>query len=78
MKRDCPDEQTMACFIERRLPEGERREIEKHIEECAWCREIVLVTEIAWSKGKNGSLLKVPKDLVERIKALVKEKASLN
>lgn len=34
MKRDCPDEETMACFVEERLPEGEKREAEEHNEEC--------------------------------------------
>ena len=33
MKRDCPDEETMSCFVENRLPEDERKEVEEHLEE---------------------------------------------
>lgn len=72
MKRDCPDEETMTCFVENRLPEGERREIEAHFEECDFCREVVRIIEEVWSKEKNNATLEVPKDLVERVKGLVK------
>lgn len=71
MKRDCPDEGTMACFVENRLPEGERRELEAHLEECDLCREIVWITEKIWAKEKNGEGLDVPKNLIERVKGLV-------
>lgn len=71
MIRDCPDEEAMACFVEERLPEGEKREVEEHIEECKWCREIVWLTEEVWKREKNGEVLEVPKDLVERVKGLV-------
>lgn len=72
MKRDCPDEEMMVCFVENRLPEGERRELEAHLEDCDFCREVVRITEEVWAKEKNGATLEVPKDLIERVKGLVK------
>ena len=71
MRRDCPDEETMACFVEGRLPEGERREVEEHLEECAFCREMVWVTQEVWKKEKNGEVLEVPKELKERMRGMV-------
>ena len=78
MQRDCPNEEDIACFVEGRLPEGERREIEEHLEGCSWCREIILVTEAVYRNEKNDGLKDVPKDLLERVRALIREKVSLN
>jgi hypothetical protein len=72
MRRDCPDEETIACFIENRLPEGERREIEIHLEECKWCKEIVWLTEKVWAKERNGEILEVPEDLIKKAKNLLR------
>jgi len=69
----CPDEETIACFVENCLPEGERREVEEHIEECERCKEIVWITEKVWAKEKKGKfLLEVPKDLIKKTKDLMK------
>jgi hypothetical protein len=39
--RDCPDPETLAAYVERTLPEGERRAWETHLSACRRCQEQV-------------------------------------
>jgi len=68
----CPDEETIACFIENRLPEGERREVEEYLEECTRCKEILEMALKIWRKENKGEVLEAPKDLIKKIKDLIK------
>ncbi len=40
----CPDEETMACYIDDLLSKEETKRVEKHIQACDRCKEIVEVT----------------------------------
>ena len=40
----CPTEETMACYIDDLLSKEEIEQVEKHIQACDRCREIVEVT----------------------------------
>ena len=40
----CPDEETMACYIDGLLSKEEAEEVDKHLVICDRCKEIVEVT----------------------------------
>lgn len=40
----CPDPETLAAFIDRRLPDAERRRVTEHLSECPDCYEIFVDT----------------------------------
>ena len=66
MRNDCPNEEDMVCFLEDRLPEGERRELERHIEACARCKEIVKLSHMIIAKEQKGELIEqVPEGLMK-------------
>lgn len=66
----CPDEETMACYVEELLELGEKEWIERHFAQCQRCREIVEVTKMVWRNEKNGEVLEVPRELVEWARGL--------
>jgi anti-sigma factor RsiW len=41
---NCPDENDIVCYIDGLLPNGEVKQLEKHLLGCDRCREIVEVT----------------------------------
>jgi len=41
----CPNEETMACYIDGLLPKEEKEQVEKHIQACDRCKEIAEVTK---------------------------------
>ncbi|MCM8781901.1 MAG: zf-HC2 domain-containing protein [Candidatus Omnitrophica bacterium] len=73
MENFCPDEETLACFIEGRLPEGEKREIERHLEECSRCKEIVRITQLIKANENKGEILEVPQDLIKKIRKMIRD-----
>ena len=50
---NCPNEEDMACYIDRLLPEDEVRQVEEHLLGCPRCREIVAITRMIISQ-ENG------------------------
>ncbi len=48
----CPNEETMACYIDDLLSKKEIEQVEKHIQACDRCREIVEVTRKIKEKGR--------------------------
>jgi len=46
---NCPDEEIMACYIDRLLSYDEIVGVEDHLLECERCREIVKITRVAIS-----------------------------
>ena len=36
----CPDAEELAAFVDRRLPAADREKMERHLAECANCREL--------------------------------------
>ncbi|MFH1338855.1 MAG: hypothetical protein ABIH40_03325 [Candidatus Omnitrophota bacterium] len=43
INESCPDEETLACFIDRRLDKKEDEKIMPHLISCPKCSEIVLL-----------------------------------
>lgn len=43
---NCPNEEDMACYIDRLLFEDEVSQIERHLLGCDRCREIVAITKM--------------------------------
>lgn len=64
-KESCPDEETMACFVEGLLKQGEKGYLERHFAGCENCREIIEVTRMVWFNEKNGEVLEMPKELLD-------------
>jgi hypothetical protein len=50
-RTDCPDAETIAAYAERSLASAERRGIERHLSDCARCRETLLMMSRAEEKG---------------------------
>jgi anti-sigma factor RsiW len=50
---NCPNEEDMACYIDRLLPEDEVGQIERHLLRCSRCREIVEIVKSIISQ-ENG------------------------
>ena len=50
---NCPNEEDMACYIDRLLPEDEVSQLERHLLRCARCREIVAITRMI-IRQENG------------------------
>jgi tetratricopeptide (TPR) repeat protein len=44
MKGSCPQAQDLAAYVDRTLSEAERRSIERHLADCADCRDVVADT----------------------------------
>lgn len=47
----CPDEETMACYIDGLLSKEEIEQAEEHIQACDRCKEIVEVTRKVKEEG---------------------------
>lgn len=62
-----PDEETLVCFLEGRLPQEENELIKTHLISCDRCAEIFAIQ----TKLKIGEERQVPLELVERVKNLV-------
>lgn len=67
-----PDEETLACFSEGKLSYGEKGKLIAHLISCDSCAEVVAVQAQTGSKLTEEK--KVPKELVERMKELIKDK----
>lgn len=62
-----PDEETLVCFIEGRLPARESRHLEEHLLGCARCIEL-LAAQISLEPQPE---LNLPRELLERMRSLV-------
>jgi len=67
-----PDEETMACFLEGKLPEKEALLFKKHILQCLDCNQIL--TTCIKVKTEDAA---VPQELLEPAKDLVKQQLKL-
>jgi len=41
----CPDDETLACYVDDLLPIGERQEVDKHLTTCDRCKEAVEISK---------------------------------
>jgi len=64
-QEDCPDDETLACFLEGRLPEKESRQLKMHLIGCDRCLELIALI------SQEAAEVPLPQELVERAKELV-------
>lgn len=64
-----PDEETVVCFLEGRLSSQEETRIKEHLISCDKCTEVLAIQ----AKLKPGDAEKVPAQLLEGVKNLVKQ-----
>jgi len=62
-----PDEETIVCFLENRLSQGESDRVKQHLISCNRCLGIITVQ----AKLKNEAAKEVPHELLKRVKELV-------
>jgi hypothetical protein len=70
----CPNEETLALFLNGALTGDGRGDIEGHLATCEYCAEEVVA---GYKSAETGSLARVPQGLVERAMALIREKEAL-
>lgn len=58
---ECPDDGELAQFVERALPEPRRADVERHLEGCDACRDVVLVLVEAFAERES-----IPQSDVDR------------
>ncbi|MBF0523352.1 MAG: zf-HC2 domain-containing protein [Candidatus Omnitrophica bacterium] len=73
-KRQCPDDETVACYMDGLLPAKEKSSVDKHLKSCSACREAFAIHKEVAEQLKVADLEPVPKHLVEAAKNLWSEK----
>jgi len=76
MKIACPDDERLADYLEGRLLDKERFQLEAHISDCAMCLERLAVSSSLLHGGTKGELDTVPQEVTEAAVRLVKRKGS--
>ena len=76
MKTPCPDDEMLADYLEGRLLDKERFQLEAHISECEMCLERLAVSSGLLHGGTEGDLDTVPQAVTEAAVRLVKPKGS--
>jgi hypothetical protein len=61
----CPDEETLALFLDGRLSEKENRELKRHFIECDKCLEVIALA------GKKAEDIPLPEELIKRAKNMI-------
>jgi hypothetical protein len=64
-QENCPEDETLACFLEGRLPEKESRQLKKHLIGCDKCLELIVLI------SQEVPEMPLPQELIERAKDLV-------
>ncbi len=67
-KKQCPDDETVACYIDGLLPLKEKASIDKHLMACSDCQEAFAIHKEVADQQKVGVLAPVPEYLVEAAK----------
>lgn len=56
---NCPDEETLACFLEGRLPSQESQQLKDHIITCVQCQEIIRLVNAGATEKNEPVLLEI-------------------
>ena len=56
---NCPDEETLACFLEGRLPSQESQQLKNHIITCEQCQEIIRLVSAGATEKSEPVLLEI-------------------
>jgi len=76
MKIACPDDERLADYLEGRLLDKERFQLEAHISDCEMCLERLAVSSNLLHGGTEGELDTVPQEVTEAAVRLVKRKGA--
>ena len=71
MKATCPDEETLTDYLEGRLSEKERSQVETHLSECETCLEEIVVANGLAQGRDRFELDPVPNEVTEAAVRLV-------
>lgn len=71
LKKGCPDEETLICFMEGRLTEEENQQLKKHFIGCDNCLELVSLV------SQEAERIALPEDLIMRAKEVILQRQSL-
>jgi len=56
---NCPDEETLSCFLEGRLPPQESQQLKNHIITCVQCQEIIRLVSVEVAEKNEPVLVKI-------------------
>jgi len=73
MTRSCPDEEMLVDYIEDRLPESQRSEMEKHLSDCDSCFQEFVLSRSIVRGGDNLGLEPVPKRVTQNAINMLKK-----
>ena len=76
MKTLCPDEEMLADYLEGRLSDEERSQMEEHLSACKGCLEELVVTNSLLRGGDRAKLNSVPEEVTGAAVRLVKRQRS--
>ena len=77
MKTPCPDEEMLADYLEGRLFDGERHEIDEHLSGCDICLEDLMVARSLVRGGDSLELDPVPSQVTQAAVSLVNSQGSI-
>ncbi|MCK4389832.1 MAG: zf-HC2 domain-containing protein [Desulfobacterales bacterium] len=76
MKTLCPDEEMLADYLEGRLSDEERSQMEEHLSACKGCLEELVVTNSLLRGGDRAKLNSLPEEVTGAAVRLVKKQRS--
>ena len=65
MNKTCPREEILVDYVEDRLPEEERLDLEEHLSVCDSCLEDLIVANTVFREGEEFELDSVPKKVTK-------------
>jgi hypothetical protein len=78
MKTTCPDEETLVDYLEGRLSDADRAEVEEHISRCEICLENLLVARNLLKDSNLSALESVPLQVTDAAVRLVTRRGRLS
>ena len=77
VKTKCPDEEMLADYLEGRLSEGEKSQMEKHISDCEICFQAAIIGKDLIKGEVLPDLESVPEDVTQAAVRLVRGRGSI-
>jgi|GEM_PF-1042754 len=78
MTKPCPDEETLVDYIEGRLSEEDRSQVEEHLSDCPICLESFVVTQSMLRERDRFESVAVPTEVTETAVNLVSGQKTLS
>jgi hypothetical protein len=73
-EKQCPDEETLACYLDNLLSGTEKENVEEHFIECDKCLQLVIFLHKLKNEIKEEGLIKTPQEVIKKAKDLVLER----